>query len=96
MREEFYVETKDGVTVVSVDLVNRISQSLIAMTESEEELNNLVMVQMNEQYARKEAWKLAYREVPLPIGSISLEARREIQERRNELAEMYYQKIINR
>ena len=48
------------------------------------------MEKVREQYARKEALKQAYEEVPIPRGSISLEARREIQERRNDLAEIYY------
>lgn len=54
------------------------------------------MAKISDQDARKEAWKLAYKEVPLPSGSVPLEARLEMQQKRNEAAEKYYQEIINR
>lgn len=96
MREEFYVETRHGAVVVSADLVNEISGYLIAKVETKEELEDLALKKFSEQEARKEALKKAYDEVPIPMGSFSLETRREIQERRNELVEKYYQEFLNR
>lgn len=87
---EYYDEMQKEDYVVSPNLVNEISGYLIAKTETREELNDLLMEKVREQYARKEALKQAYEEVPIPRGSISLETRREIQERRNDLAEIYY------
>ncbi len=96
MREELYVETSYGRRFVSEDLINGISQYLIAKTETEEELGDLVMAKINEQDARKEAWKLAYKEVPLPPNSVPLEIRLEMQQKRNEVAEKYYREIMTR
>lgn len=96
MRESYYVHTSDRVTIVSADVVNNISEYLIAKVGTEEELGELVMAKINEQEARTEAFKMAYRDVPIPSGSISLEVRRELQAKRNELAEKYYQEIIKK
>lgn len=87
---KYYDEMQKEDYVVSPNLVNEISGYLVAKTETREELNDLLLEKVREQYARKEALKRAYEEVPIPRGSISLEARREIQERRNDLAEIYY------
>ena len=54
------------------------------------------MAKINEQDARKEAWKLAYKEVPLPPNSVPLEIRLEMQQKRNEVAEKYYREIMTR
>lgn len=87
---KYYDETQKEDFVVSPNLVNEISGYLVAKTETREELNDLLMEKVREQYARKEALKRAYEEVPVPRGSLSLEVRREIQERRNDLVEIYY------
>ena len=54
------------------------------------------MAKISEQDARREAWKMAYKEVPLPPGAVSLEVRLEMQKKRNEVAEKYFKEIINR
>ncbi len=91
---EYYDEMQKEDYVVSPNLVNEISGYLVAQTETRGELNDLLMDKAREQYARKEALKRAYQEVPVPRGSLSLEVRREIQERRNELVEKYYQENL--
>ena len=96
MREEFYVDTKQGMVIVSADTVNEISGYLVAHTESREELNELLISKATEQDARRRALQKAYSEIPVPMGSLSLEVRREIQERRNELVEKYYQEFLNK
>ena len=96
MREEFYVDTKQGMVIVSADTVNEISGYLVAHTESREELNELLISKATEQDARRRALQKAYSEIPVLMGSLSLEVRREIQERRNELVEKYYQEFMNK
>ena len=90
----YYDEMKKGSFEISPSWVNEISGYLVAQTETRGELNDLLMDKAREQYARKEALKRAYQEVPVPRGSLSLEVRREIQERRNELVEKYYQENL--
>ena len=95
MREEFYVDTKQGMITVSADIVNEISGYLVAHTETRKDLDELLVSKALEQDARKRALKKAYLEIPVPVGSLSLEVRREIQERRNELVEKYYKEFLN-
>ena len=94
MREEYTTKTKDSV-IVSVDLVNQIAQELIAQAETEEELENLVLSYTQEQELRKKAWKKAYQEYPIQSGYVPIDTRREIQLKRDELAEKYYQQLKN-
>ena len=94
MIEEFYVDTKRGTMMVSNDLVNEISGYLVAQTDTKEELDSLLRDKAKEQYARKEALKRAYEEVPIPAGSLSMEVRRELQQRRNNLVEKYYKEYL--
>lgn len=96
MRYDFCFSNQGEDSFVSLDLINSISQDLIALTETEEELESLVNKVAQEQYIRKEAWKMAYKECPLPVGSVSLEIRREIQEKRNELADLYYEELLKK
>jgi len=93
MRDVYGFNTQE---VISLDLVNSISQELIALTETQEDLERLALNTFKEQEARKEAWKMAYKEIPMPNGIVSLETRRMMQERRNELAEEFYQQIIKK
>lgn len=95
MREEFYVDTKQGMVIVSADTVNEISGYLVAHTETREDLDELLISKAAEQDARRRALQKAYFEIPVPMGSLSLEVRCEIQERRNELVEKYYQEFLN-
>ena len=81
---------------LSINLLNQISEEIIARVHSSEELYDVVDKQLLEQYARKEGWKRAYKEIPVPAGSITLEARKEIQDRRNDLAEWYYLEIMEK
>lgn len=96
MIEEYYVDTKRGTMMVSNDLVNEISGYLIAQTETKVELDSLLRDKAKEQYARKEALKRAYDEVPIPVGTLSMDVRREIQQQRNELVEKYYQEFLEK
>ena len=96
MREEFYVDTKQGMVIVSADTVNEISGYLVAHTETREDLDELLISKAAEQDARRRALQKAYFEIPVPMGSLSLEVRCEIQERRNELVEKYYQEFLNK
>ena len=95
MREEFYVDTKQGMVIVSADTVNEISGYLVAHTETREDLDELLISKAAEQDARRRALQKAYFEIPVPLGSLSLEVRREIQEQRNKLVEKYYQEFLN-
>ncbi len=95
MREEFYVDTKQGMVIVSADTVNEISGYLVAHTETREDLDELLISKAAEQDARRRALQKAYCEIPVPLGSLSLEVRREIQEQRNKLVEKYYQEFLN-
>lgn len=96
MMNRYVVGTKDGEVEVSVGTINRLSEYLIAKADTEEELGDLVMSTMSEQDAKKEAWKLAYKEVPVPTGSIPLQARIEIAEKRQELANKYFNELLNK
>ena len=93
---EYRVPYQNGEMELSLELLNQISEDVIAQVNSSEEMEIVLSKQLIEQYARKEAWKRAYKEIPLPSGTISLEARREMQERRNDLAEWYYLDIIEK
>lgn len=80
--------------ILSIDLLNQISEEIVAQVSSSKELDAITQSYALEQYARKEAWKRAYKEIPLPSGSIPLDVRRTIQEQRNDLAEYYYLQIL--
>ncbi len=80
--------------VLSISFLNQISEEIIAKVHSSEELYEVVDRQSLEQYARKEGWKRAYKEIPLPSSSVPLEVRKDLQDRRNDLAEWYYLEIM--
>ena len=82
--------------VLSINLLNQISEEIIAKVHSKDELYEVVDRQVLEQYARTEGWKRAYREIPLPSSSVSLEVRKDLQDRRNDLAEWYYLEIMEK
>lgn len=96
MFDKVLVETRDGEIEVSVDTINRVSEYLIAKVDTEAELGDLIVSSLNEQDAKKEAWKLAYKEVPVPGGILPLQARIEIAERRNELAQKYFNQLMHK
>jgi len=96
MFDRVLVETRNGEIEVSVDTINRVSEYLIAKVDTEAELGDLIVSSLDEQDAKKEAWKLAYKEVPVQYGSIPLQARIEIAERRNELAQKYFNQLMNK
>ncbi len=93
---EYRVNTQNGETELSLDLLNQISEEVIAQVHTKEELSGIISQQLIEQYARKEAWKRAYRDFPLPTSNMTLEARRDLQDRRNDRAEWYYLDIIEK
>ena len=95
MREEFYVNTKQRVVIISADTVNEISGYLVAHTETREDLDELLISKATEQDARRRALQKAYFEIPVPMGSLSLEVRQKKKEKRNELVEKYYQEFLN-
>lgn len=96
MAEEFIVDTKFGTMIVSADVVNDISESLLAQIDTQDELDYLLRGIAEKQYARKTALRRAYEEVPVPAGSFSMAVRQELQQKRNELVEKYYQEILNK
>ncbi len=91
---DVYRDVSGKQEVLSISLLNQISEEIIAKVHSSEELYEVVDRQALEQYARKEGWKRAYREIPLPQGSVTLEVRKDLQDRRNDLAEWYYLEIM--
>ncbi len=82
--------------VLSINLLNQISEEIIAKVHSKDELYEVVDRQVLEQYARTEGWKRAYKEIPLPSNSVPLEKRKDLQDRRNDLAEWYYLEIMEK
>lgn len=94
MREEFYFESKSRSEVISMDIVNHISQELIATVNGEKELNSLLEEELKMQDARRQALLIAYKEYPNPTGFISLDDRRALVEKRNQLVETLIEKFM--
>ena len=94
--DRVFVETRHGEVDVSVNAINKVSEYLIAKVDTENDLGDLAVTQQKEQEARTEALKLAYKEVPIPSGQIPIHIRIAMAEKRNELAEKYYEEIIKR
>ena len=93
--EKYRIDTNSkGEMEVSTKSLNGISEELIADASNEAELEKLLMNRMDEQAAKKEAWKLAYKDIPLPPRGVPLETMKELSEKRAEIADMYPKKII--
>jgi len=96
MNEKYTIDTTSkGEVEVSLKSMNGISKESIAEAYDETELEKLLINSISDQDARKESWKLAYKDIPLPPRGIPTDTMRELSERRNELAENYFQKIKN-
>ena len=95
MREDFYVKSENGTTIVSADCINEISEYLIAKVDNQDDLNNIIYNQVLEKAARQEALKRAYKEIPIPSYRVPVETLRELSEERNELTEKFYIQIIS-
>lgn len=96
MKDKFTIDTNSkGEVEVSAKSMNGISKESIAEASDENELEKLLMNSINEQDAKKEAWKLAYKDVPLPPRGLPVDTMKELSERRNEVAETYFKKIMS-